>query len=735
MRSRLLTGLVAAAFACGQALVAADTGPPLAPGNEFDDPITPLAPKRPRTEAESDHLHALALFAAGRMAEQKQELSAALRMYERALRFDPEALPILREIVPLAFNLDRHAEAVRYALLAANKEASDQVLLRRLGIYLTDEGNWEQALKLYEKADALAKAEKPKASSVSLWMEMGRLYYLTKKHEPAAARFSKVLGALEHPADYGIDEALRKALLGNGELTYQLIGESFLEVGKTDEAQAAFEKANSLKPDEGLLASNLARIEFKLGRFDQALAKLQVYLDKHLAVQGMAPYELLAETLDRLGKKSELNERLEKAQAGDPDNVPLAYYLARQYASAEKFDKSEALLQGLLKSQGKRPPIEAYRALLDIGRRSRNAEKLLDVLSAAVERSPTLAPLGDEGKALLADGELTTSILAIGKKRLDAGSAGGDKLIYGQGVALGLLALEAKQFDTAKQFFDEAIQVEPKKAGELLLTWGMDLILANQYAAAAGVFQRGIDSAALPADSPAFDFYLAGALEMSGRTDAALQAARKAAEKQQDSARFAGRAPWIEYHAKRFADARRDYLEMIKKFDPMHEPAEIRDALHDARLAMSNLEVQEKNMPAAEEWLEQVLDEFPDDPGALNDLGYLWAEQGKNLGRALTMLQKAVAAEPENKAYRDSLGWAFYRLGRHAEAVTELKLAADVKEPDGVVLDHWGDALLKAGDAKQAVEVWERSLKALEKESDPERTRQILAKIEQARRS
>ena len=47
-----------------------------------------------------------------------------------------------------------------------------------------------------------------------------------------------------------------------------------------------------------------------------------------------------------------------------------------------------------------------------------------------------------------------------------------------------------------------------------------------------------------------------------------------------------------------------------------------------------------------------------------NDLGYLYAEQGKNLEKAETMIRKAVADEPENSAYLDSLGWVLFKRGK-----------------------------------------------------------------------
>jgi len=72
-----------------------------------------------------------------------------------------------------------------------------------------------------------------------------------------------------------------------------------------------------------------------------------------------------------------------------------------------------------------------------------------------------------------------------------------------------------------------------------------------------------------------------------------------------------------------------------------------------------------------------------------------------------------VAAEPENYAYRDSLGWALFRLGRNDEAITELRRAAVAKEPDGVVFDHLGDVLEKLGRHDEALKSWRQAVAAL----------------------
>ena len=75
--------------------------------------------------------------------------------------------------------------------------------------------------------------------------------------------------------------------------------------------------------------------------------------------------------------------------------------------------------------------------------------------------------------------------------------------------------------------------------------------------------------------------------------------------------------------------------------------------------------------------LEILLQRNPDEAGPNNDLGYLYAEQGKNLEKAEAMIRKALQEEPENSAYLDSLGWVLFKRGKVKEALETLKKAAE----------------------------------------------------------
>jgi tetratricopeptide (TPR) repeat protein len=114
----------------------------------------------------------------------------------------------------------------------------------------------------------------------------------------------------------------------------------------------------------------------------------------------------------------------------------------------------------------------------------------------------------------------------------------------------------------------------------------------------------------------------------------------------------------------------------------------------------------DKRWPQAEADLKQALALNPDQPQVLNYLGYSWVDQGVNLDKALDMIRAAVDLRPEDGYIIDSLGWAYYRLGRYEEAVTQLEKAVELKPADPVINDHFGDALWKAGRKLEAQFQW-----------------------------
>ncbi|HPO03588.1 MAG TPA: tetratricopeptide repeat protein, partial [Treponemataceae bacterium] len=77
------------------------------------------------------------------------------------------------------------------------------------------------------------------------------------------------------------------------------------------------------------------------------------------------------------------------------------------------------------------------------------------------------------------------------------------------------------------------------------------------------------------------------------------------------------------------------------------------------------------------EWYEKALSLEPANATALNGLGYVLADTGRDLTRALSFCKKALDSSPDNPAYLDSLGWVYFKLGLSPEAKNHTRRARE----------------------------------------------------------
>jgi tetratricopeptide (TPR) repeat protein len=138
-----------------------------------------------------------------------------------------------------------------------------------------------------------------------------------------------------------------------------------------------------------------------------------------------------------------------------------------------------------------------------------------------------------------------------------------------------------------------------------------------------------------------------------------------------------------------------------------------------------------KQWPKAEADLKKALELVPvSQPGAraqvLNYLAYSWVDQNMNIDEAFTMLKQAVDSAPRDGMIIDSLGWAYFRLGRWDDAVRELEKAIELKPGDPTINDHLGDAYWRAGRRLEGKFQWQH---AKDLNPEPEDLEKINAKL------
>lgn len=118
----------------------------------------------------------------------------------------------------------------------------------------------------------------------------------------------------------------------------------------------------------------------------------------------------------------------------------------------------------------------------------------------------------------------------------------------------------------------------------------------------------------------------------------------------------------------------------------------------------------QKRFAEAESVFQQMITANPKDAEALNYLGYMLAERGLRLDESVSFVQRALAIDPGNPAYLDSLGWAYFKQGRFDLAEQPLIDAGARMPTNSVVQDHLGDLHFKRERYQDAIDAWKQAL-------------------------
>jgi tetratricopeptide (TPR) repeat protein len=145
----------------------------------------------------------------------------------------------------------------------------------------------------------------------------------------------------------------------------------------------------------------------------------------------------------------------------------------------------------------------------------------------------------------------------------------------------------------------------------------------------------------------------------------------------------------------------------------------------------------QKKYDEAEQMFKKSLGADPRNASTLNYLGYMLADRGVRLQEALGYIKQAVELEPQNGAYLDSLGWAYFKLGDYPQAEDNLRRAAERTGNDPTVQDHLAEVYAHTGRLKLAAAHWERALlewnRSVPADIDPNDLQRVQKKLDSAK--
>ncbi|MES2845987.1 MAG: tetratricopeptide repeat protein [Pseudomonadota bacterium] len=261
-----------------------------------------------------------------------------------------------------------------------------------------------------------------------------------------------------------------------------------------------------------------------------------------------------------------------------------------------------------------------------------------------------------------------------------------------------------------------AAHLRPDHTEAVLMTAAL-LDAQGQPALAAEVY------ALIPPESPAYhvaEIGRADTLRAGGKTDAAIEVL-------QSLTRSHGQIMAVHIALGDALRREERYAEAVTAYDAalalLPKPEQRHWGLFYAR-AISHERSQ--NWDKAEADFRKALELDPDQPQVLNYLGYSFVDRGVNLPEALGMIERAVAAQPDAGYIIDSLAWAYFRLGRYADAVEPMEKASLLEPVDPIVTDHLGDVYWSVGRTLEAQFQWRRALSFDPEEKDAIRIRRKL---------
>ena len=529
-----------------------------------------------------------------------------------------------------------------------------------------------------------------------------------------------------------------RRLLGSLELAASEKDRSRLDAAIQELTEAA-----KLAPDDPGTVVALARALMARGRAAEA-SRILDQLPEGRSQPGLL--RLTAETRAKSGRLREAEEAYRALLQRDPQDRESLAALVDLYEDGDRFEEALELLRRLEKQDPENTDV-AERITLDFARAGRFAE--------AERRARDLAARRPENRAirrLLAHVLFEKGSIAEGEQILRA-LLQADPEDEATRRAYAMELLRERRLDEGAKILTESLQRagQDPKATETRRSATVELgylaLLKKDYAEARRLLEPAAVSAGV-VNGRALRILLAVARD--GDTPAlGLSVARAAAQAEPDEVEWTASVAEFQHRSgdKKDAEATLDRLASSSEPDAVLAAADVYSRLKEFSRASRVAQEASRRFPEstevlfrlgsslerggspaeAEKVFRQLLSARPNDSAAQNYLGYMWADRGVNLEQARELLEKAVAREPRNAAYLDSLGWLDFRQGKLEAADKRLQEAQRREPDDPTIEEHLGDLSERQGNLDKAIVHWERAL-AL-KHEEPEKVRQKLVRF------
>ncbi|MFH1572721.1 MAG: tetratricopeptide repeat protein [Acidobacteriota bacterium] len=523
----------------------------------------------------------------------------------------------------------------------------------------------------------------------------------------------------------------------------------------TEEAnQKALQELEAMReiaPDDERSYYTLGEIYFRLNQPEKAIEAYEKF--QSLVPNVDAGYMAIAGYYERQGNEQKKVEYLQKAVDRSPDSAQALVGLASAYARQNKDKEAIPLFKKALETSDGNPLIKKQLALSMVNAGEfAEAKEILAELARIDPRDLSTKVL--IGRAWIGERRYKEAIETL-RSVLAEDSAYLEAEFY-LGAAY---ELSGDMVEAVRVFED---LVSKAKDGSDDYKANLPLFqqrLASSYQQmgdnerAIAIYESMIQGKQDP--DPRVMFNLINALRISRQFDRALALCKEQSEKNEDDTGIAL------VHARTLADAGKvqegaDLLLKLLPRDPSNtdlyinlsqvylqggryaeaeqilKRAEASDQDHQrVQVQLAAVFEKREDYDRAEAVLRDLIEKNPKDAMVLNFYGYMLADRGVRLPEAVRYIEEALALEPNNGAYLDSLGWAYFKMGQLDPAEEYLLRAIERSRNDPEILDHLGDLYARKGDPAKAQEYWEKSLRH---GTEEELIRKVREKLKKSRK-
>ncbi len=602
----------------------------------------------------------------------------AIEFYKKAYELDPRSPVIGERLAEIYFKSQRIRDAVLEAQEIIKRDPDNlptrrllaRIYTRTLGDLSAGTAQRDTVTRAIEQYREILRID---LSDTEAALRLARLYRLQNEHEKAG---EVLRGVLERePENEGAVEQLTQLLL---------------DMGKAGDAIALLERIVKRSPTPGLL--NLLGDAYTQMR-DPVQAE-QAFRKAVEAEPGDAsPRRGLAQALLAQEKLAAALEQYKKLSEIEPDDPDTYLRMAQIYRQLRQLDLAEEnLLRAKQRAPGSLEVIYYEAVIYEAQGRFGDAIRVLSDAVAGVKSRSELTP---------------ASRRTLG-------------IFYEQ---LGRLYRDVENYSAALFTFQEMLKLGPDEARRARVLVVDTYRASRDLARALEESRRALEL--YPKDR-SIRVTHALLLGEKGDTDEAARLLRALLTSSSDDREIYLDLAQVYERGRRYADAETAARAAEKMAS---RPAENETVW----FMLGAIFERQKKYDLAENEFKRVLQFNPRNAAVLNYYGYMLAELGARLDEATELVKRALAEEPYNGAYLDSLGWAYFKQNRLAEAEGQLRKAVERNAHDPTIRDHLGEVYYKAGRIDLAAAEWERALaewrRALPAENEADRVAELEKKL------